>query len=92
MKFQIGDHIEANVLSNDAYSHTNERRKWKGYVVAIAGAEDECIGVAEEENYVVGSAKLPNVDWWVDEKYFDLIPEENCDMPDGNLFDVLFGR
>ena len=92
MKFQIGDHIEANRLSNGVYTVTNERRAWRGYVIKTM--DGGRIGVASEAHLKSTRDKgfSDEPEWWVKEQYFDLLDhEEELAAPDGDLFAELFG-
>ena len=90
MKFQIGDHIAANEKSNDRFSITNQENGWTGYVVEYDRDSDMSLplGVVSEVQYDKG---MRETEFWVEEECFDLIPEEEIDIPDADLFGTLFG-
>jgi len=90
MKFKIGDHIAANELSNGQYSVTCLDNGWVGYVTELFDRGEFSsgdIGVLTDSLYESGYS---DTEFIVDSEYFDIIPEEEIDAPDEDLFESLF--
>ena len=81
MKFCVGDHIAANIRSNERYSITCQRKGWTGYVRAVNGDQ---IKVGEKRE---GGCSM----WWVESYCFDLVESEALVIPESDLFASLFG-
>lgn len=86
-QFQIGDFIEANEDSNYEYGITNRNNGWRGYVVRINTTEEKNIGVVSDRHF---HSENDDPEFWVSDKFFDLIPMDELSLPDENLFSALF--